>query len=208
MKIVLADDHVMVRQALRGLLEHEGMTVVGEAANGDDATALVRQFRPDVAVLDLSMPRSDGLDAVRAIRTASPTTRMLLLTVHADTQTVVNAIMAGVHGYVLKSQAWADLIQAIRAAMNGDIYLSPAISRVVVNELRAAAPHTSRLLAPREIEVLRLIAAGKRSKEIAATLKLSVKTAESYRTRIMTKLDIHDVAGLVRYAIREHLIEL
>jgi two-component system, NarL family, response regulator NreC len=205
-RILLADDHVIVRQGFRALLEREGLEVVAEAANGHEAVRLAGELLPDVAVLDFAMPLLNGLDAAKEIRRRSPRTRTILLTVHSEDHYVLEAVRAGVHGYVVKTQAAADLVQAIREIRGNAIYLSPTISRAVVEAYFAKVTPPGDVLSSRERQVLQLVAEGKTTKEIAGVLGVSVKTADSHRTRIMRKLDIHDTAGLVRFAIRRGLI--
>jgi DNA-binding NarL/FixJ family response regulator len=161
-----------------------------------------------VAALDLSMPLLNGLEAARQMAAWERGPRTILLTMHADDRYVLEAIRAGVRGYVLKKQAAADLVRAIREVAGGAVYLSPTISAVVTDAIRTPAPAPERRLTPREREVLQLVAEGKRTKEIATILGVSVKTADAHRTRLMQKLDLHDVAGLTRYAIRQGLTEL
>jgi DNA-binding NarL/FixJ family response regulator len=205
LRILLADDHCIVRQGLRALLERATFEVVGEATDGQEAVKLAETLKPDIAVLDLVMPTLNGLDAGRQIIQRVPTTAVILLTMHTGEHHVAAALRAGIRGYLLKSQAAEDLVHGIREVSRGRTFLSPEVSRIVVDGyLSGASP--SDPLAPREREVLQLVAEGKTSKEIAAQLGLSVKTAESYRTNIMEKLDIHETAGLVRYAIRRGLI--
>jgi two-component system response regulator NreC len=206
-RIVLADDHQLVRQSLSALLAAQGFMVVGEASNGHEAVRLATSLRPGVAVLDIAMPRLNGLDATRAILRASPSTKPVLLTMHTEDHYVSEALRAGVCGYVLKSQASADLVQAIREVSRGNLYLSPGISRAMVDAYLAKADVPPDPLTLRERQVLQLVAEGKATKEIAAILGVKVKAAEAYRTRIMAKLNIHDTAGLVRYAIRRGLIQ-
>jgi DNA-binding NarL/FixJ family response regulator len=205
-RILLADDHVIVRQGFRALLEREGLEVVAEAANGHEAVRLAGELLPDVAVLDFAMPLLNGLDAAKEIRRRSPRTRTILLTVHSEDHYVLEAVQAGVHGYVVKTQAAADLVQAIREIRGNAIYLSPTISRAVVEAYFDKATPPGDVLSSRERQVLQLVAEGKTTKEIAGVLGVSIKTADSHRARIMRKLDIHDTAGLVRYAIRRGLI--
>jgi DNA-binding NarL/FixJ family response regulator len=207
LRILLADDHQVVRQGFRALLEGQGFEVVAEAADGREAVRLAETHHPDVAVLDLSMPHLNGLDAAADILRRVTGVRLVLLTMHKDEHQIVAALRAGIRGYVLKSQAAKELTQAIQEVANGGMYLSPGVSRVVVDAYLAGRSTPADPLAPREREVLQLVAEGKTSKEIASALGLSVKSAESYRARIMDKLDIHDTAGLVRYAIRQRLIE-
>jgi two-component system response regulator NreC len=168
---------------------------------------LARELKPDVAVLDLGMPLLNGLDAAREIRQSVPIVTTVLLTLHREEQYVLEALKAGVRGYVLKTQAGSDLVDAIAQVMRGAVYLSPGITRVLVDAYLSGTGHPHDLLTPRERQVLQLVAEGKTTKEIAQTLGLSVKTADSHRTRLMQKLDIHETAGLVRYAIRSGLVQ-
>lgn len=206
-RILLADDHVIVRQGLKALLEREGFDVVGEASDGHEAGRLARELSPDVAILDLAMPSLNGIETGRAISRACPPVRTIALTVHTESHYVLAALEAGFSGYVLKSQAAAQLVRAIQEVLRGAIYLSPGISRVVVDaSLRKTKPVEDPLTS-RERQVLQLVAEGRTTKQIAKLLGVSAKTAESHRTRIMTKLSIHETAGLVRYAIRQGLIQ-
>ena len=206
-RILLADDHVIVRQGLKALLEREGFDVVGEASDGHEASRLAREISPDIAILDLAMPSLNGIETGRAISRGCPSVRTIALTVHTESHYVLAALEAGFSGYVLKSQAAAQLVRAIQEVLRGSIYLSPGISRVVVDaSLRKTEPVEDPLTS-REREVLQLVAEGRTTKQIAKLLGVSAKTAESHRTRIMTKLEIHETAGLVRYAIRQGLIQ-
>lgn len=182
-------------------------TVVGEAGDGREAIRLAQELSPDIAVLDLSMPLLNGLDAAREIVKVSPQTKVILLTMHTEDPYVMDALRAGIRGYVLKTQAAQDLVQAIREVSRGSMYLSPGISRALVEAYLAKSELPPDPLTPREREVLQLVAEGKTTKEAAAVLGVSVKTAESHRTRIMEKLDIHETASLVRYAIRRGLVQ-
>jgi len=206
-RIVLADDHQIVRQGLRALLVREGFQVLAEGANGTEAVKLAAELKPDVVILDLTMPLLNGLDAGRQILRARPETRVVLLTMHAEEHQIAEALRIGIRAYLLKTQAAEDLVQAIRAVMSGQTYLSPGISSLVVKGFLSCPQAPADRLAPRERQVLQLVAEGKTSKEIAALMGLSVKTAESYRARVMEKLEIHETAGLVRYAIRHGLVE-
>lgn len=206
LRILLADDHHILRQGIRALLEHEGFEVVAEATNGAEAVQLAQTHKPDIAVLDLMMPELNGLEAGRQIVQARTARGVILLTMHTQEHQVATALRAGFRGYLLKTQAAEDLVVAIREVLRGELYLSPAVSRIVVDGYLTGTPPTADPLAPRERQVLQLVAEGKTSKEIASILGLSVKTAESYRAHLMDKLDIHETAGLVRYAIREGLI--
>ncbi|MCL5006021.1 MAG: response regulator transcription factor [Acidobacteria bacterium] len=209
LNILLADDHQIVRQGLKALLEEEGFKVVCEASNGQEAIAMARLHEPDVAVLDLSMPVLNGIVAAEEIRKSSGNRiRVVLLTVHSERQYVLQAMRAGIRGYVLKTRAAADLIQAITDVSNGLTYLSSGVSQAVVEAYLTKEELASQeSLTPRELQVLQLVAEGKTTKEVASLLGVSFKTAESHRTRIMEKLDIHETAGLVRYAIRKGIIQ-
>lgn len=206
-QVLLADDHQIVRQGIRAMLEHEGFRVVGEAADGREAVRMAETTRPDVAILDLAMPGLNGLDSAREIQRCSDRTKTILLTMHTEDPYVLEALRAGISGYVLKTQATIDLVQAIREVTRGAVYLSPGVSRTVVEAYRNKSDLPPDPLSPREREVLQLVAEGKTTKEVAALLGVSVKTAESHRMRIMSKLGIHETAGLVRYAIRRGLIQ-
>ena len=206
-RILLADDHMMVRQGIRALLEKEGFEVVAEAMDGREAVRLAEKLKPDVAVLDIAMPLLNGIDAAREIRRVSPKTKTTLLTVHEENQYVVEALRAGVTGYVVKTKAAEDLVKAIREVSLGAVYMSPGVSREAVRAYLDGSEPSNDGLTPREREVLQLVAEGKTTKEVAAVLGISVKTAESHRSRIMEKLDIHETASLVRYAIRLGVIQ-
>lgn len=206
-QVLLADDHAIVREGFKALLEREGLQVVGEASDGREAVGLAHTLRPDVAVLDLSMPLMNGLQAAQEILHTSPRTRTILLTMYIEDQYVLEAMRAGIRGYVVKRQAAMDLVQAIREVANGAIYLSPSVSQAVVHAYLGKTDLPVDPLSSRERQVLQLVAEGKTTKEVAQLLGISVKTAESHRTRIMEKLDIHETASLVRYAIRRGVIQ-
>jgi two-component system, NarL family, response regulator NreC len=206
-QILLADDHEIVREGLKALLEHHNFDVVGEASDGRQAVQLATKLRPDVAVFDYSMPLMNGLEAAREIQRISPPIKTVLLTMHTEDLYVFEALRAGIRGYVVKTQASADLVRAIQEVARGQIYLSPGISGAIVEAYLTKTELPVDPLTPQERRVLLLIAEGKRTKEIAHILETSVKTAESHRARIMAKLDIHETAGLVRYAIRRGVIE-
>lgn len=206
-RIVLADDHQIVRQGIRALLETRGFEVVGEAEDGNEAIRMVKQLNPDVAVLDIAMPSLNGIDAAREILRVAPGTRTILLTMFSEDHRLVEALRAGVSGYLIKTRAADDLEHAIREVCRGGVYLSQGLSRDVVEAYLSRKPLAAVELSPRERQVLQLVAEGKSTKEVASLLGVSTKTAESHRTRIMAKLDIHETASLVRYAIRNGIIQ-
>ena len=206
LRVILADDHQIVRQGIRTLVERQGIEVVAEASDGLTLIEQVRQHLPDLAIVDVSMPGLNGIDATRQMLAAVPTMGVVLLTMHDEELHVSAALRAGVRGYVLKTQAADELMDAIRTVSTGGTYLSPKVSRMVVSAYVSGADTAADPLTARERIVLQLVAEGRTTKDIAATLNLTVKTAESYRARLMEKLDIHDTAGLVRYAIRRGVI--
>jgi DNA-binding NarL/FixJ family response regulator len=204
-RLLLADDHLMMRQGLQLLLEQAGMVVIG-AADGLEALRLAHTHQPQVAILDIAMPHLNGLETTRRLRETRPQIKSILLTMHTDESYILEALHAGAVGYVVKTQAAADLVQAIHSALQGAIYVSPVVTPAVV---QAALRGTSLPLDPltsREREIVQRIAEGQTTKEIAVDLELSVKTVESHRINLMRKLDIHETATLVRYAIRRGLI--
>jgi DNA-binding NarL/FixJ family response regulator len=205
-RILLADDHEIVRQGLKALLERAGFSVVAEAADGQEAVRVSRAQCPDVAVLDFGMPLLNGLGAARQILRACPRAKAVLLTVHTEDHYVLEALQAGVKGYVVKTQAGVDLVRAIYEVRRGMIYLSPSISEAVVEAFLAKSAPPDPLTA-REQEVLQLVAEGKSTKEIAKLLRIGYKTADSHRARIMKKIKVHDTPSLVRYALRRGLIQ-
>jgi two-component system response regulator NreC len=208
-RVLLADDHAVVRQGLKVLLEREGFSVVAEASNGHEAIKLCDENRPEVAILDLGMPMLNGIDAAREITkpATGARTKVVLLTMHAEDHLVLESLRAGVTGYLLKTRASDELVQAIRSVARGEMYLTRSVSETVVKAFLAKEDLPGQLLSDRERQVLQLVAESKTTKEIATLLGISVKTAESHRSNIMEKLDIHDVAGLVRYAIRAGIIQ-
>jgi two-component system response regulator NreC len=211
-RVVLAEDHTIVREGLRALLDvREDITVVAEVADGRAAVEAVVTHKPDVVVMDLGMPELNGVDATRQIRKDNPNTQVLILSMHGGEEYVRPAIRAGASGYLLKGSGLSDLVSAIQAVAHGDAFFSPAIARIVLHESRrtdrpARDPAPGDALTNREREILQLVAEGKSSPEIAKQLQLSVKTVEGHRGRIMAKLDVHHVAGLVRHAIRIGLV--
>jgi two-component system response regulator NreC len=208
LRILLADDHVIVRQGFRALLERAGFEVVGEADNGLQAIELAGKLRPDIAVLDLAMPILNGIDAAREIRKVSDQTKLILLTMHNQKKFVLESLRAGIRGYVVKSTAAGELLEAIRTVCKGNPYLTPEIAKIMVEGYLAGSDRQVPVLGDRERQVLQLVAEGKTTKEIADILDITVKTAESHRAHLMDKLQIHDTAGLVRYAIREGLVQV
>lgn len=206
-RLLLADDHTLVRQGLKAFLERQGFQVVCEAANGQEAIQMAMKEQPDVALMDISMPLLNGLDAARELTKSVRRTKVILLTKHEEDQYVTEAMRAGVSGYVLKSQVATDLVHAIQEVGRGAVYLSPSISRAVVGAYLSKTDNPADPLSPRERQVLQLVGEGRSTKQIALHLGVSVKTAESHRARLMRKLDIHQTAGLVRYAIRRGLIQ-
>jgi len=209
-RMVLADDHTLVRAGIRSLLESvEGVEVVAESGDGREALEMIAEHRPDIALLDIAMPGLSGLEVAKRVAQASPKTRIIILSMHADATHVREALRSGVSGYLLKGAAVAELPLALKAVMRGEIYLTPRVSQQVVEDfLRDSEEEPSPLngLTTRQREILQLIAEGRSTKEIAAVLGVSVKTVETHRARLMERLDIHDVAGLVRFAIREGLV--
>jgi DNA-binding NarL/FixJ family response regulator len=206
-RILLADDHALIRQGLKALLEKQGFQVVAEASDGQEALRWVEKTKPDVAIMDISMPILNGVDAARELKKSSPKTKVILLTQHDEDQYVTESLRAGVTGYVLKSQAADALAHAIQEVRRGSVYLSPSISRTVVDAYLSKTYVPADPLSGRERQVLQLVGEGKSSKDVAQQLGISVKTAESHRARLMKKLDIHEIASLVRYAIRRGLIQ-
>jgi len=206
-RVVLADDHALVRQSLKSLLEREGFQIVAEASDGQEALRHVESLKPDIAVMDISMPVLNGLEATRQLSLSCPKAKTILLTQHDEEQYLSEALEAGVKGYVLKSQVANDLIQALRQVSRGEVYLSPGVSGAVMEAYRSKAQKPKDLLTARERQVLQLIAEGKSTKDVASLLGISVKTAESHRTRLMQKLDIHETASLVLYAVRRGIVQ-
>jgi DNA-binding NarL/FixJ family response regulator len=210
MKILLADDHRIVREGLKSLIDSQpDMHVVAEADNGRQAIEMASENAPDVAVMDIGMPELNGIEATRRIVGDSPETKVIALSMHADRRFMSEMLKAGASGYLLKDGAFDELADAIRTVMNNKVYLSPRIADVVVEDyvrhLPKAGPSAFAALTSREREVLQLLAEGKATKQAAAALHVSVKTVETHRRQIMEKLDLHSVAELTKYAIREGL---
>jgi len=208
MRVLLADDHALIREGLRLILERAGHEVAGEAADGHEACKLARTLNPDIAVLDLSMPLLNGIDVARELRRLSPGTKAILLTMHADRAYVLRALKAGAKGYVLKSQVSEDLVRAIREVSLGEVYLSAGVAASVVEAYLDTGGADPDPLTPRELQVLQLVAEGNSTKKAAKLLSISLKTAESHRYRIMKKLNVHDVVGLVRHAAQLGLVRI
>jgi DNA-binding NarL/FixJ family response regulator len=207
LRVLLAEDEQIVRQGVRALLEQAGFEVVGEASDGREAIRLAEELRPDIAILDLAMPNMNGASAARELARVSPGIRTVVLTAHRGEEAVLAALEAGIKGYVLKTEATADLTRALHEVARGHTYLSPGISETVVDAWLSKRERPADPLTPRERQVLQLIAEGKTTKEVAQILGMSVKTAEFHRSRLMEKLDIHETASLVRYAIRKGIVQ-
>ena len=208
-RLVLADDHRMLREGLKALLEEQGaMDVVGEADTGTQTVDLAARLRPHVVIMDVAMPDLNGIEATRQIINANPNARVLGLSGHANKQFVREMLTAGASGYVLKKRAYEELVSAIREVMQGKKYLSPDIARGVIDDYVELSSSLSDnpafvVLTPREREILQQLAEGKSTKEMAGDLSVSVKTVETHRRNIMEKLDLHSVAELTKYAVRE-----
>lgn len=205
-RVLLADDHVLMWNGLRLLLEQHGFQIAAEAADGLEAVLLAQSCRADLALLDMSLPRLNGLDAARRITRVCPATGVIILAERASDGEVVDGLQDGVGAFVLKTQSAEELIKAMRDVIRGGIYVGPAASRAVLAACRAVRSIARNPLTPRERHILQLVAEGKTTKEAAALLGISVKTADYHRTRLMKRLGIHETAGLVRYAIRHGLI--
>ena len=208
-RVVLADDHALVRAGMRSLLGGMAQVeVVGEAASGEDALVLAERERPDVVLMDIAMKGMTGLEAAARMREQHPGVRVVILSMHAGEEYVLQALRAGAIGYLLKDAATGELELALRSVMRGESWFSPAVSRQVVEGYvqRVGGEPAADLLTARQREVLKLVASGKSTKEIAFDLNLSVKTVETHRAQIMERLGIRDVAGLVRYALKTGLV--
>ena len=206
-RVLIADDHDIFRKGLRSLLEdEEDIEVVAEAATGVEALDLAAKLKPEIVLMDISMPDMDGLHAAKQIRKTHPRIRTIILSVSSDAELVMQAIEMGVSGYLVKQTAASNVIAAIREAHKGNAFLSPSVSRIFIETHNHPEGRAS-LLTLREREVLQLVVGGKTNNDISATLCISIKTVEKHRQQIMDKLDIHDVAGLTRYALAEGLVQ-
>jgi DNA-binding NarL/FixJ family response regulator len=210
-RVLIADDHTLVREGVRALLEKlPEIQVVAEATDGREALNLIKTCQADVVLMDISMPRLNGLDATRLMVRAMPNIRVIILSMHRSDQYVWQALDAGAAGYLLKDTDLTEVSIAINAVVRGNAYLSPEIAMHVIKEYVRRADSSESLrqpLTPRQREVLQLMAEGTTTRKIAETLKISVKTVETHRAQLMERLDIHDVAGLVRYAMRTGLVQ-
>ena len=212
LRILIADDHEMVRQGLRRVIEEqEGWSVCAEANTGREAVEKAKQLRPEIVITDFSMPDLNGLEATRQIRAALPRTEVLILTMHDSEQLVREVLAAGARGYILKTDAGHSLVAAVNALAQHKPYFTSKVSELVLegflNPQNPLADEGAGRLTPREREIVQLLAEGKSNKEVAAPLGISVKTAETHRTNIMRKLKLHSMSELVRYAIREKIVE-
>jgi len=210
--VLIADDHEIVRRGIRALLQEQpGWQVVAEVTNGRDAVVKANEFQPDVAILDITMPSLNGLDATKQIAKVSPSTKVIILTVHDSDQLIPKVLDAGARGYILKADAGRDLITAAKALLSNKAFFTPKVAQIVMDGYLGKGPKVSEegfsQITGREREIVQLLAEGKSCKEVATILGISTKTAETHRSNLMRKLNCHSVAELVRYAIRNHLVE-
>ena len=212
LEILITDDHTLFRQGLRSLLESEGFQVAAEAGDGRTAVKLAKQLQPGAAIIDVSMPGLNGIETTKQIRHACPEVRVIVLSMRSDSRAVLDAFAAGACAYLLKEAAFEEVAVALKTVLQGKTYLSPAIAHVVVRnsiERWSAKPgHMRRGISGREREILQLVAEGRSSREMAASLYVSMKTIETHRKQIMDKLNLHSVAELTKYAIREGVTSL
>ncbi len=207
-RILLADDHALVRQGFRMILGAQAdMEIVGEAGNGREALELAEKLTPDVIVMDVAMPELNGIEATRRVADVAPHARVLALSMHKDSVYVREVLRAGARGYLLKESGASDLVSAVRAIASGEGYISPAVSNAVLDDYRKHVTDPLDLLTSREREVLQMLAEGKTNKEVAVVLNLSVYTVDAHRGHIMEKLNVHSINELVRFAVRNRLID-
>jgi two-component system response regulator NreC len=212
-RVIVADDHRLLREGLKSLLQRNGFEVIAEADDGRTAVKLAKKFRPRALIMDISMPELNGIDATKQICREAPATKIIIMSMHRDSHFVLGALEAGASGYLLKDSAFEEVVLALNSTAKNDVYLSPAVAGVVLHAYLKKPPSRQRKfegsdISGREREVLQLLAEGKSTKEIAATLFVSVKTIGTHRKQIMNKLDVHSIAGLTKYAIRERLTSL
>lgn len=214
LRILIADDHDLVRRGVKALLQaHEGWQICGEANTGREAVAKAEELKPDIAILDISMPDLNGLEAARRIRKINPATEVLILSMHYSDQLIREIVDAGIRGYIVKSDSDRDLIIAVETLAKHQPFFTPRATEVILSNFNAGGRVTgtpgsvSERLTSREREIVQLLAEGKTSKEIASSLNLSVKTVETHRANIMRKLDLHNLSDLVRYAVRNQIVE-
>jgi len=209
-RLLLADDHALVRAGIRALVQNiRGVEVVGEALDGREALIMIKDLKPDIVLMDISMPGLNGLEAAARVAKETPRSKVIMLSAHAHEEYVCQALRAGASGYLLKDASTAELELAVTAVAKGETYLSPAVSRHVINDYMrrvSGEPGSLEILTPRQREILQLVAEGRTTKEIARTLHISSKTVETHRMQLMERPGIHDVAGLVRFAIRVGLV--
>jgi DNA-binding NarL/FixJ family response regulator len=212
LSVLLVDDHPFVREGIRSFLSDQpGFDVVGEASSGEEALRLAASHRPDFILLDINMPGANGLEIVGQLRKLVPNSKILILTVHNSREYVLHVARSGAHGYILKEAPPEELLQAIKAIQSGQRYYSSAVSSYVLDEYEnrlGARKSENRILTPREVEVLILTARGKSIKEMSDELKITAATVQTYRARLMEKLGIHNVAGLVKYALQKRYLSL
>ena len=210
-RILIADDHQLLRAGLRSLLEEQGFEVVGESENGRGAVNLVRKLKPDALIIDINMPVLNGIEATRLLRKQAPQLKVVVLSMLSDSRSIFQALSAGASGYLLKDAAFDEMVMALKAVLRGQMFLSPAIAHVVVQSALASDPACAGeccSISGREREVLQLVAEGRPTREIAAVLFISVKTVETHRKQIMDKLNVHSIAELTKYAVREGVTSL
>jgi two-component system nitrate/nitrite response regulator NarL len=211
-RLLLADDHPVVRKGIRSCLTDLDLEIVGEAVDGEEAINRVRELQPDIVLMDIDMPKMNGLEATRVLRKEMPDVRVLILSVHSNKQYVLQIIQSGAQGYVLKDASPSELIRAIESVYDGEAFFSPDVSQIVLNQYLAEAgrgeDEESGRLTSREREVLAMIAEGQSNKEMATKLGVGVRTIETHRERVMDKLNIHTVAGLTKYAIANGIARL